>query len=142
MFRRTLNRLKTINFPGKSNKFIGQDLQGNLYFEGPPVREGLSKSRRSIVYGDGRDAYSQYVPHSIPVQWQAWLRHTREQPPSLDELQSDVMRQQDLAVKVQALQEKDQQEKENKEKLASPSNDFQPQTWSPKAEVNKESSLI
>ncbi|KAH6566853.1 hypothetical protein BASA83_008206 [Batrachochytrium salamandrivorans] len=66
MLRRIINRIKVSNHPWKSTLYVGSDLDGNMYFEGPPVREGISLSRRSIEYADGRSHISQYEPNAIP----------------------------------------------------------------------------
>ena len=76
-FRSLINKLKTINFPWKKHKFIGYDLSGNMYFEGPPVRSGMSRSHRMMNYAHGEVHISDYNPNAIPVAWQLWLRHTR-----------------------------------------------------------------
>lgn len=38
--------------------------------------------RRRIEYADGRNSFLDYQANDIPIQWQAWLRHTRPDAPS------------------------------------------------------------
>ncbi|KAI8819371.1 uncharacterized protein EV422DRAFT_534489 [Fimicolochytrium jonesii] len=87
MLGRLTASLKAINWPWRSHKLVGRDLLGNMYFEGPPMRAGTDRTRRIIEYFDGRTEYYKYEPELIPAQWQAWLRHTRNAPPSIEELQ-------------------------------------------------------
>ncbi|KAE9407939.1 hypothetical protein BT96DRAFT_1013826 [Gymnopus androsaceus JB14] len=58
--------------------FVGRDLEGNSYYERLNPLKGiwLRGSRR------------------LPIQWSAWLAHTRAHPPSIQELQTDLIRQQ------------------------------------------------
>ncbi|KAI8916106.1 hypothetical protein EDD86DRAFT_174618, partial [Gorgonomyces haynaldii] len=103
MLRNLSNQWKMLRLPWRSTQFRGRDLEGNMYFETP--RPGM-RPRRHIEYLDG-NPYNEYHPNSIPVQWMAWLRHTREDAPPLDELQLDQVRLQQLKVKVDELQEKE-----------------------------------
>ena len=47
----------------------------------------------------------------IPVQWTAWLSHTRSQPPSLTELQSDFTRQSSLLNKIATIEAREKEER-------------------------------
>ncbi|KAE8234259.1 hypothetical protein CF326_g696 [Tilletia indica] len=78
---------------GKSRYFVGYDLNGNSFYE-LPSRSGSTDprhTRRSIDWKE-KKAPSEYDQSSIPAQWVAWLRHTRRQPPTLEELQQDAER--------------------------------------------------
>ncbi|KAI8902680.1 hypothetical protein BC833DRAFT_520743 [Globomyces pollinis-pini] len=135
MIRQTFNRLKVMNFPWKSKKFRGYDLDGNMYFE-EPSNFTTSKTKRTVEYSDQRSHPSQYNPNSIPVQWQAWMRHTRPGPPSIDELHLEIVRRTELQRKVAELEAKDAESKEKPKELPeSPWKDtkqeFQPQAWTP-----------
>lgn len=95
--------LKTLNLPWKREKYIGSDLNGNLYFQAPPI--GLSyKQKRFVVWQDKRH---EYTPNSIDVLWSAWLRHTRSFPPTLQELRAEEVRLAELKIKVEVLNERD-----------------------------------
>ncbi|KAJ3300150.1 hypothetical protein HDU76_006147 [Blyttiomyces sp. JEL0837] len=78
----------SFNQPWRPLKFMGRDLQGNKYYEGPPIRAGTALPRRTIEYKNKRLEYSDYDSSTIPVQWMSWLRHTRDNPPSIEELQA------------------------------------------------------
>jgi len=47
----------------------------------------------------------------IAVQWKAWLTHTRNRPPTLSELHTDMERQLQLAQRVGLLEAREQQER-------------------------------
>ena len=100
-----LKFLRKLNLPWSSKLFRGSDLNGNLYFEDTSVGKG----KRTISYADGRNHISQYDPHSIPIEWQAWLRHTRRDPPTIQELNSNLMQQ--LSIKEKVLKIKEEENK-------------------------------
>ncbi|KAI8848529.1 hypothetical protein BC829DRAFT_393769, partial [Chytridium lagenaria] len=84
--RPLINRWKTLSLPWRSQKFVGYDLVGNMYFEGPAKKQGAIATRRTIEYADGRTEIWSYSGKELPIQWQAWLRHTRADPPTLEEI--------------------------------------------------------
>ncbi|CBQ73500.1 related to Mimitin, mitochondrial precursor [Sporisorium reilianum SRZ2] len=75
---------------GKARYIVGHDLNGNAYLELPPLSGSLDPrhTRRSIQWKEKREL-GDYDQRSIPVQWVMWLRHTRRDAPSLEELQRD-----------------------------------------------------
>ena len=83
MIKALINLVKTNPFSNR--KFVGKDLNGNMYYEEASQRRG----RRTIEYFDGRNHVSQYETNDIPVEWQSWLRHTRVDFPSLEELKGN-----------------------------------------------------
>ncbi|KAJ3165657.1 hypothetical protein HDU88_003850 [Geranomyces variabilis] len=98
-----------------------------MYFEGPPQRAGTDRTRRTIEYYDGRTEFYDYDPNAIPPQWASWLRHCRDDAPSVAELQRA---EQQRVVTVQRARELDRRWEERKveierEKMASlPSEPF------------------
>ncbi|KAJ3178337.1 hypothetical protein HDU87_003649 [Geranomyces variabilis] len=121
MFRRAINALKATNLPWRSHRLVGRDLDGNMYFEGPATRAGTDRTRRTIEYYDGRTEFYQYDPNAIPPQWQSWLRHCRDDAPSVAELQRA---EQQRVLTVQRARELDRKWEERKveierEKMAS-----------------------
>lgn len=67
---------------------IGQDLHGNTYWE---FKDRLNAERlRRIVRYHRRTHFSDV---QVSPQWHQWLRHTRSDPPSIQEQQADVVRQ-------------------------------------------------
>ncbi|KAJ3259174.1 hypothetical protein HK103_002841 [Boothiomyces macroporosus] len=68
MLRKLINRIKVIDLPWSPKRFRGYDLDGNMYFEEPSRREGISQSRRFVKYADGRYNPHEYDPNMIPIQ--------------------------------------------------------------------------
>ncbi|GAA6026686.1 hypothetical protein JCM8202_002372, partial [Rhodotorula sphaerocarpa] len=61
------------------------------------------KNKRYVEYYESKPL-SDYSYESIPVQWSSWLRRTRREPPSLEELQRDHVRQLRLQENVRRLE--------------------------------------
>lgn len=106
MFKRMSIMLKTTNLPFRSVRFVGFDLDSNMYFEGKPVHEGMGKTRRSVEYYSDGDPYANYRPDRVPPAWQAWMRHTVANPPTLQDLQREKTRLEDVLAKVAVLHSK------------------------------------
>ncbi|WVW85310.1 hypothetical protein I302_107348 [Kwoniella bestiolae CBS 10118] len=89
---------------------IGYDLQGNKYFEIPNPAGGRMK--RFVQYKKNRDL-AEYSRAELrpPVQWRAWLSHTRVEPPTLQELQTDTNRQTNLQPKIAAIEAREREER-------------------------------
>ncbi|KAH8101118.1 hypothetical protein BXZ70DRAFT_934511 [Cristinia sonorae] len=71
---------------------VGRDLEGNRYYE--YLNPESARSKRVVKYRRGYDMWT-YVAGGkrLPVQWSAWLTHTRPHPPTLEELYADLERQ-------------------------------------------------
>lgn len=94
---------------GRWRYFAGYDLDGNRYFEMPhPLNPNSSK--RTVDYRIKRD-WADYQFSSMPVQWSAWMRRTRQNPPTIEELQQDVARRERLQRNVALLDQAYQEEK-------------------------------
>ncbi|KAJ6488050.1 hypothetical protein C8R45DRAFT_264621 [Mycena sanguinolenta] len=76
------------------------------------------RPRRSVKYSGSQDMWK-YVGGSkrLSVQWSSWLTHTRPDPPTMEELQADLMRQERVRRNVMLLNARDQEE--DRLKLAS-----------------------
>ncbi|GAA5942601.1 hypothetical protein JCM3775_003651 [Rhodotorula graminis] len=79
---------------GKYRYWKGTDLEGNQFFERPHPEypHEWRKNKRYIEYAETRPL-SDYNYQTIPVQWSSWLRRTRREPPSFEELETDLRRQ-------------------------------------------------
>ncbi|EIW87260.1 hypothetical protein CONPUDRAFT_161844 [Coniophora puteana RWD-64-598 SS2] len=77
--------------------FVGRDLEGNKYYE--RVASAAQRTKRTVKYREGGDMWT-YVDgkRRLPVQWTSWLTHTRPHPPTIAELQADVMRQERVRI--------------------------------------------
>ncbi|ESK90728.1 hypothetical protein Moror_4086 [Moniliophthora roreri MCA 2997] len=93
--------------------FVGRDLEGNSFYERPsPFPDG--RTRRSVKYRRQEDQWL-YIggQRRLPIQWSAWLSHTRVNPPTMQELQIDLFRQQRVqqnALRIQAADELEREE--------------------------------
>ncbi|TYJ58026.1 hypothetical protein B9479_001118 [Cryptococcus floricola] len=94
----------------KPKGLAGYDLQGNRYFELPNPMGGRLK--RSVEYAINRDI-AEYGRAELkpPVQWRAWLSHTRSDAPSRQELEKDLYRQNDLLPKIAAIEAREREER-------------------------------
>ncbi|GAA6027117.1 hypothetical protein JCM8097_002403 [Rhodosporidiobolus ruineniae] len=90
---------------GKYKHYRGVDLQGNEFFEHPhpTYPDEWRKNKRYVEYAVARPL-SDYNYETIPVQWTSWLRRTRQDPPTLRELQVDLARQVRLQENVRQLE--------------------------------------
>ncbi|MBX9804376.1 MAG: NADH:ubiquinone oxidoreductase subunit NDUFA12 [Alphaproteobacteria bacterium] len=55
-------------------RFVGEDIQGNKYFEGKKMMR-YGKLRRWVIY-KGRVEASK-----VPAEWHGWLHYTNDEPP-------------------------------------------------------------
>lgn len=105
---------------GKAKYIVGHDLAGNAYLELPSLSGSLDPrhTRRSIQWKEKKEL-GDYDQRSIPVQWVMWLRHTRREAPTIQELVRDherILTTQANAHKL-ALQDKESREREQQARL-------------------------
>lgn len=64
----------------KRGRFVGQDEQGNRYYEAKDDRDSYDKGRkrRWVVYKGYADA------SKVTPDWHGWLRYTFDEPPTKD----------------------------------------------------------
>eukprot|EP00127_Corallochytrium_limacisporum_P003178 Clim_evm27s147 gene=Clim_evmTU27s147 len=77
-------------------EIVGEDLQGIIYYK---YMEG-GREKRGYDLPDGSPDFTQ---PDIPFQWEQWLRRSRQEPPSVQELNQDVARKQKMADNVERL---------------------------------------
>ncbi|KAI9012929.1 hypothetical protein BC832DRAFT_270946 [Gaertneriomyces semiglobifer] len=107
VFLRLINTWRTLNLPWRSQRFVGHDPNGHMYFEGAPRADG--RARRIIQYPTfSQPTYHEYDPTDIPVQWQAWLRYVRSEPPTIEEIQRDEARRLETIRRAQEIEAKEQ----------------------------------
>ncbi|PIA16631.1 hypothetical protein COEREDRAFT_86721 [Coemansia reversa NRRL 1564] len=145
---------KALRLPWRKDVLAGTDLDGNLYFE--RLVRGAYRSRRRVLYRKNITV-GEYSDKIIPVQWQAWMRHTRIQPPTVAELVLDMRRQERVAESARRLALRDarvaacstkntsvpSREQQQFQKLA-PGEGFSPEGWHPssRASDNQDDSRI
>ncbi|KAH7886955.1 hypothetical protein F5I97DRAFT_1927235 [Phlebopus sp. FC_14] len=110
----------------KPTYFVGKDLEGNKYFEYPTTVNGRLK--RTVQYPRNEDMWA-YVASGkrLPVQWNAWLTHTRRDPPTLEELEADLVRQKRVQINAAMIEVRDKEERERAARIAKPSDSRTPE---------------
>ncbi|KAJ9103902.1 hypothetical protein QFC21_002365 [Naganishia friedmannii] len=93
--------------PFGKNRPVGYDLQGNRFYQQPNPNGGRPK--RFVEYKDSYRDLSEYT-----------ARASLPEPPTVEELQKDMQRQQRLRQDVQLIQERDDAESQNRKMLAGP----------------------
>ncbi|KIM86760.1 hypothetical protein PILCRDRAFT_314793 [Piloderma croceum F 1598] len=106
LFRRVWQKLLRPSY------LAGRDLQGNRFYERPSTSDDPRRTKRAIEYRSENDKWD-YIggARRLPVQWSAWLTHTRQAPPTIEELQADVQRQQRVLRNASLIEANDQQER-------------------------------
>ncbi|KAL4771223.1 hypothetical protein BDW60DRAFT_190320 [Aspergillus nidulans var. acristatus] len=80
---------KSLRLPWRRSFLVGHDLAGNTYWE---FRDRLNAGRyRRILKPPPRTHYGDV---EVSPQWHQWLRYVRTEPPSIQEQQEDLLRQQ------------------------------------------------
>ncbi|XP_071799661.1 NADH dehydrogenase [ubiquinone] 1 alpha subcomplex assembly factor 2-like [Asterias amurensis] len=107
-----MNFIRGIFRLGRSSKIlVGTDHLGNKYFEIPErstitTKEGLLKARRIC---EAKYSHADYEEGMIPIEWEAWVRGKRNDPPSHEE----IMRREQMTVivkkRAKELEAKDQE---------------------------------
>ncbi|RKF64318.1 hypothetical protein OnM2_019069 [Erysiphe neolycopersici] len=96
-------RWKSLRLPWRKTFLVGLDLHGNTFWEFRDSFNSHQNKMRRII------KYKQSVHNSdvqISPQWHQWLRHTRADPPSLNELSQDILRQEKLKILAAAVDAK------------------------------------
>ncbi|KAK6337486.1 hypothetical protein TWF730_002885 [Orbilia blumenaviensis] len=90
-FKQLWLRWKAIRFPWRRRYFIGMDLEGNTFWE---FRDRLVayRPRRIMDFRGGVHSLANYSEFKVDPQWHQWLRATRVEPPSIQELEDEVTR--------------------------------------------------
>ncbi|CAI7660358.1 unnamed protein product [Penicillium pancosmium] len=79
---------KSLKLPWRKSRLAGVDLAGNTFWE---YRDDPNASRwRRMLKPDPKIHLSDV---QVTPQWHQWLRYVRENPPSVEEQQQDVVRQ-------------------------------------------------
>lgn len=72
----------------KSN-FIGEDHLGNKYYERVADEKSAKKGNRYVKSYDGQSKADSEL--EIPNEWNAWLRNSRDHPPTIKEIERNYM---------------------------------------------------
>ncbi|KAL1966713.1 hypothetical protein VTN77DRAFT_3910 [Rasamsonia byssochlamydoides] len=79
---------KSLRLPWRRSFLVGVDLDGNTFWE---FKDALNSNRLRRIVKYNRKTH--YADVKISPQWHQWLRYVRNDPPSLEEQQQDVIRQ-------------------------------------------------
>ncbi|THH11405.1 hypothetical protein EW146_g8050 [Bondarzewia mesenterica] len=108
--------------------------KGNRFYEFPSTSNApttdlsdLRRTKRRVEYKGHGDMWT-YVGNAkrLPVQWTAWMSHTRQDPPSIEELQADLMRQQRVLQKAAIIEARDREELERIAAASAPPAEISP----------------
>ncbi|KAG2197822.1 hypothetical protein INT47_009703 [Mucor saturninus] len=92
LLQRLSSTYKTRRFPWKKHALIGYDLNGNEYWDCPNPLGGRMKRWVQMHDKDDNNDLTRFSQDSVPVQWQAWLRHNRNVAPTIQDLLQDERR--------------------------------------------------
>ncbi|KAI0548097.1 hypothetical protein F4679DRAFT_585855 [Xylaria curta] len=83
---------KSLRLPWRKRFFVGQDPQGNTYYElrQPRGDAPATAAYRRLVHYPRSTPYSEV---KVPPAWHQWLRHQRAEPPSMTEQMAEIQRQ-------------------------------------------------
>ncbi|KAJ4858927.1 NADH ubiquinone oxidoreductase subunit NDUFA12 domain-containing protein [Trichoderma breve] len=91
-FAQAWYKWKALRLPWRRRFLIGFDLKGNTFWEFRNTRgtkESGERWRRIVSYPRS----THYSEVKVSPQWHQWLRHTRRDPPTLEEQHEEVARQ-------------------------------------------------
>ncbi|KAF9485022.1 hypothetical protein BDN70DRAFT_871713 [Pholiota conissans] len=93
-------------------RYVGRDLEGNTFYETRSLNDSAI-TKRTVQYSNPEDVWK-YIGGGkrLPIQWSAWLTHTRLHPPTLEELSADMVRQQRVRANVALIEARDRAEAE------------------------------
>lgn len=100
-----------LNAFGKTRRLVGTDLHGNQYYE--TLRDG-KKPRREMIT---KLKPSEYTPDLIPIEWEAWIRGKRDNPPTHEEMLAEQNRIKTLKERVKQVEEKDREQQALEQKV-------------------------
>ncbi|XP_053359138.1 NADH dehydrogenase [ubiquinone] 1 alpha subcomplex assembly factor 2 [Clarias gariepinus] len=140
---------------------VGTDHLGNKYYYIPEQKTwtGRVVRARRFVEASNQTEF-EYLEGSIPSEWDAWIRGRRKDPPTIEELLKNERYREEIKIKAQEAEEKDQElqakaytegliarsmqtqvkghaaatqfgQSENSEDPVSTANTFQPGSWAP-----------
>ncbi|KAI0035429.1 hypothetical protein K488DRAFT_43306, partial [Vararia minispora EC-137] len=85
---------------------------GNRFYEYPSTSDDPRRTKRRVQYRVYDDMWH-YIggKRQLPVQWVSWLSHTRPDPPTLAELQTDLIRRQRTLHNAALIEARDREER-------------------------------
>ncbi|RUS86615.1 hypothetical protein EGW08_005631 [Elysia chlorotica] len=101
---RFFTNLKNSFFVAKqSNKYIGSDQFGNEYYEKIGDSDRNVRAQRFIKERSGASSHD--IP-DVPVEWDAWLRGRRKNPPTEEEIKQNYVKMMQKKMRAEQLENK------------------------------------
>ncbi|KAK3759375.1 hypothetical protein RRG08_023493 [Elysia crispata] len=101
---RIFTNLKNSFFVAKqNNKYIGSDQFGNEYYE---IIGDSNRNVRGQRYIKERTGASSHDIPDVPVEWDAWLRGRRKNPPTEEEIQRNYVKMMQKKMRAEQLENK------------------------------------
>ncbi|OBA24233.1 hypothetical protein METBIDRAFT_34634 [Metschnikowia bicuspidata var. bicuspidata NRRL YB-4993] len=97
LWKRVLHKFQARrDIPFRKKFFVGYDLHGNTYWEFT-IDGNMHRLRRKLEPFQESPFKSDYF-ETVPPQWLQWLRRTKRDAPTLQELMDDQLRQQRIKI--------------------------------------------
>ncbi|XP_071339313.1 NADH dehydrogenase [ubiquinone] 1 alpha subcomplex assembly factor 2 [Trachinotus anak] len=93
---------------GIVRQHVGTDHLGNKYYFIPEQKTWtgrLVRAKRMVVAANPTEY--EYIEGSIPIEWDAWIRGRRKEPPSIEELLKNETYREQIKLKAKEVEEKD-----------------------------------
>ncbi|XP_077418432.1 NADH dehydrogenase [ubiquinone] 1 alpha subcomplex assembly factor 2 [Vanacampus margaritifer] len=93
---------------GVVREHVGTDHQGNKYYIIPEKKTWtgrLVRAKRMVEAPNPTEC--EYIEGSIPIEWDAWMRGRRKEPPCVEELAKNESYREQIKLKAKEVEEKD-----------------------------------
>lgn len=93
---------------GVVREHVGTDHLGNKYYFIPEQKSWtgrLVRAKRMVVAANPTEF--EYMEGNIPMEWDAWIRGRRKEPPSVEELLKNESQRETIKLKAKEVEEKD-----------------------------------
>ncbi|KAF1389274.1 hypothetical protein EPR50_G00051770 [Perca flavescens] len=93
---------------GIARDHVGTDTLGNKYYLIPEQKTWtgrLVRAKRMVVAANPNEY--EYIEGSIPMEWDAWIRGRRKEPPSVEELLKNDSYREHIKLKAKEVEEKE-----------------------------------
>ncbi|XP_072461663.1 NADH dehydrogenase [ubiquinone] 1 alpha subcomplex assembly factor 2 [Notamacropus eugenii] len=107
-------------FSKEVKQYAGTDQFGNNYYYIPERKNWLGQTMRERRFMEARNMKEvDYREGDIPKEWEAWIRKTRKNPPTIEEIMKNEKYKEDSKIKIEDVSEKENlQITDSKEMLA------------------------
>ncbi|XP_015251488.1 PREDICTED: mimitin, mitochondrial [Cyprinodon variegatus] len=93
---------------GVVREHVGTDHLGNRYYLIPEQKTWTGRHvRAKRIVEAANPAEHEYMEGSIPMEWEAWVRGRRKEPPSIEELMLNESQREKIKLKAIEVEEKD-----------------------------------